>query len=191
MTSTAESLRDREVDQEPRLRDRSSRPRRRGSVLPAIQNALVWLLGIIGAIAIAWLLASWIFGLHLVILTTGSMSPAMPPGTAVIERTTDAADLAVGDVVSVPRAHDGQLVTHRIIGIDDAASAAERALTLRGDANDTDDADSYVVSRAGIMIFAIPGLGVALSAMTSPAGLAILGVVLAGAVLWVLWPGRR
>ena len=193
MTSTADTLRDREVDEEPRLRDRSSRlrSRSRGSVLSAIQNTLVWLLGIVGTIAIAWLLASWIFGLHLVILATGSMSPGMPAGTAVIERTADAADLTVGAVISAPRSHDGQLVTHRIVGIDETGTADERALTLRGDANATDDAEQYVVAKAGLMIFAIPGLGIALSAVTSPIGLAALGIVLAGAVLWVLWPSKR
>lgn len=191
MTATAGSLRDREVDQEPRLRDRSSRSRRPGSVLPAFQTTLVWLLGIIGAIAIAWLLASWIFGLHLVILATGSMSPTMPAGTAVVERTADAADLAIGDVVSVPRAHDGQLVTHRIVGIDDGGSTGERVLSLRGDANSTQDGERYVVSKVGFVLFAVPGLGIALSAVTSPIGLAALGLVLAGAILWVLWPGER
>lgn len=191
MTATAGSLRDREVDQEPRLRDRSSRSRRRGSVLPAFQNTLVWLLGIIGTIAIVWLLASWIFELHLVILATGSMSPTMPAGTAVVERTADAADLAIGDVVSVPRAHDGQLVTHRIVGIDDGDSTGERVLSLRGDANSTQDGERYVVSKVGFVLFAVPGLGIALSAVTSPIGLAALGLVLAGAILWVLWPGER
>lgn len=191
MTATAGSLRDREVDLEPRLRDRSSRSRRRGSVLPAFQNTLVRLLGIFGAIAIAWLLASWIFGLHLVILATGSMSPTMPAGTAVVERTADAADLAIGDVVSVPRAHDGQLVTHRIVGIDDGDGTGERILSLQGDANSTQDAERYVVTKVGFAIFAIPGLGIALSAVTSPIGLAALGLVLAGAILWVLWPGER
>jgi signal peptidase len=191
MTSTAESLRDREVDQEPRLRDRSSRSRRRGSVLPAIQNALVWALGTVGAVAIAWLLASAFLGLHLVIIATGSMSPGMPAGTAVIERTADAGELAVGDVVTVPRSHDGQLVTHRIVAIDETGVAGERALTLRGDANSTDDAEQYVVSQVGAVLFAIPVLGLVLSAATSPIGLAVLGIVLAGAVLWVLWPDRR
>lgn len=151
----------------------------------------MWLLGIIGAIAIAWLLASWILGLHLVILATGSMSPTMPAGTAVIERTADAAGLAIGDVVSVPRAHDGQLVTHRIVGIDDTEDPAQSALTLRGDANRTDDSEQYVVSKVGLVLFAIPGLGIALSAVTSPIGLTALGLVLAGAILWVLWPRKR
>lgn len=190
MTSTAEDLRDREVDQGLRRRDRSTRPRRRRSLLPAIQNVLVWLLGAVGAIAIAWLIASWALGLHLVFLATGSMSPTMPAGTAVIERTADAADLGVGDVVSVPRAHDDQLVTHRIVAIGDE-EADRRTLTLRGDANDADDAEQYIVTRAGVVLFAIPGLGFVLSAVTSPIGLAVLGLVLAGAVLWVLWPSRR
>lgn len=152
---------------------------------------LVWILGAAGLTAIAWLIASWVFGLQLVILTTGSMSPTMPAGSGVIVRTVDAAELATGDVVTVARAHDMRLVTHRIVDIAPADRETARTLTLQGDANETVDAEPYVVTQAQVAIVAVPGLGTVITFFTSPAGITALAVVIPLAVLWVLWPSKR
>nr|WP_277343660.1 signal peptidase I [Microbacterium excoecariae] len=154
------------------------------------RDVLVWILGAAGALAVAWLLAAWAFGLQLVVLTTGSMSPGMPPGTAVVTETVRADELEVGDVVSAPRAYDERLVTHRIVAIDAGDTADERVLTLRGDANEEDDAQAYHVTQAQRAVVAVPGLGYAVSFLGTPQGITVLAVVIPAAALWVLWPSR-
>ncbi|GGH36648.1 signal peptidase I [Microbacterium album] len=170
-----------------RVRGRTRRSRGARIVLFA-RNGLVVLLGGIGAASIAWLAAASFFGLHLVILSTGSMSPGMPPGTAAVVRVVDAADLRVGDVVSVPRAHDDELVTHRVVEIEPGAAPGERLLTLRGDANATPDAHRYAVTQAGLVVASLPWVGFPIAQLASPVRVTILAVLIPLAVLWVMWP---
>ncbi|GAA3654178.1 signal peptidase I [Microbacterium marinilacus] len=167
---------------------RARHRRRRRLWLPHPRDVLVWLLGAVGLVSIAWLLASWLLGLHLVVLTTGSMSPGMPPGTAAVERTVAAAELRVGDVVSVPRAGDGEVVTHRIVEISSNGEPDQRTLTLQGDANDGPDTQPYTVSRAGLVVVAVPAVGYVVTFLGSPAGITLLAVLIPAGVLWVLWP---
>ena len=65
---------------------------------------------------------------------TGSMRPAPPVNSVVIERPVDPADLQVGDVVSYQQ-QPGRAVyiTHRVAAIDRSTSPA--MFTFKGDAN--------------------------------------------------------
>src|SRR5262249_15141450 len=141
-----------------------------------------------GLATVGWLLASWVLALQLIVLATGSMSPGMPPGTAAVIQATDAADLAVGDVVTVHRSGDGAPVTHRIVAIDAADDAAARILTLRGDANGTADRDRYEVVRAGRVVAALPSAGYAVVWARSPIVMTATAVVVGVLVAWAFWP---
>lgn len=70
---------------------------------------------------------------------TGSMRPALPVNSVVIERPVDPADLQVGDIVTYQQ-QPGRAVyiTHRVAGIDRSTSPA--TFTLKGDANRIADA---------------------------------------------------
>jgi signal peptidase len=67
------------------------------------------------------------------------MRPDLPPGTLVVVRPVDPADLDVGAVVTfLPRPDDPDVVTHRIVG--QGFDAAGRPVyRTQGDANDAPD----------------------------------------------------
>ncbi|MGU3356456.1 signal peptidase I [Microbacterium sp. M4A5_1d] len=159
------------------------------SRLGRIRDVVITLIGVIGIVTIAWLLAAWLWGLSIVVFVTGSMSPTMPVGTAAVSQLTDAADLRIGDVVTVPRPDTGQPVTHRIVAIDEVAAApAQRELTLQGDDNEFADSQTYVVDEAPRVLASAPALGsVVLWAQTPPVMIAA-SVAIALAIAWALWP---
>lgn len=71
---------------------------------------------------------------------SGSMAPAIPQGALVLDRPVREGDLRVGDVVTYGLDTGSRriLVTHRIVAVDRSVTPA--LLTLRGDANRTEDA---------------------------------------------------
>lgn len=89
-------------------------------------------------------------------VTSGSMEPSFGAGDLLISRPVGAADLSVGDVVTV-RASDGYLVTHRVQEIADGADASSRAVILKGDANATPDPSPYLVDDVWQVAAAVPG----------------------------------
>jgi signal peptidase len=114
---------------------------------------------------------------------TGSMRPGMPPGTLVVVRPVDPADLDVGSVVTfLPRPDDPTLVTHRIVG--QGVDTLGRPVYLtRGDANDAPDPGSI---RAGQIVgerwYSVPYLG-HLTALLSSRQRAVGVYVVAGGLL--------
>lgn len=72
-------------------------------------------------------------------ILTGSMRPAMPPGTLVVSRPADPNDLRMGDVITFQlKSGQPEVATHRIVGIG-TTMKGERLFTTRGDANDAND----------------------------------------------------
>lgn len=157
-------------------------------MLNCLRSVLTTVFGLAGALAVLWLVLSMVFDLTVVIFRTGSMSPVAPQGAAAIMEQVDAADLRIGDVVTVSRG--GRLpVTHRIIAIDPVAGDPDaRSLTLKGDANAQPDSDPAVVTSVRRMVVAAPYVGAALVFLQRPTTLLILGVVVAGLVAWAFWP---
>jgi signal peptidase len=91
---------------------------------------------------------------------TGSMRPAMPPGTMVVVRPRPADEVRVGDVVTYQlESGRPEVVTHRVVavGLD---GAGHRIFRTQGDANDTPDA-AWVkpVQIKGVRWYAVPRLG--------------------------------
>ncbi|WP_372727500.1 signal peptidase I [Nocardioides sp.] len=91
---------------------------------------------------------------------TGSMRPGMPPGTLVVVRPVDPAEIATGAVVTYQlTSGDPTVVTHRVItqGID---GRGERVFRTQGDANEVPD-EHWVrsVQIVGERWYAVPHLG--------------------------------
>ncbi|MDQ6659205.1 MAG: signal peptidase I [Actinomycetota bacterium] len=172
MTTTAE--------QRP---ERHPAGRRVGS---ALGNALLTVAALGGVICIVAVLAAWIFKITLIMFSTGSMSPTIPTGSVAIVRQIPAAEIHIGDVVTVNRV--GLLpVTHRVRAIQ-AGPGDSRILTLRGDANTSDDATSYPVQSVRVVMFSIPKLATVIVWMGNPF---VLGGITIGAallVMWAFWP---
>jgi signal peptidase len=100
---------------------------------------------------------------------TGSMTPAYPPGTLVVVRPVDVADVRIGDVVTYQlRSGEPDVATHRVVGIGWSADG-ERVLTTQGDANPVaDPLPVHAVQVRGEVWYAIPWVG-RLNVLFSPA----------------------
>ena len=178
---------------EPRRADRRERRRRRPRrrAVEVASTVLLSVVGLVGAICLLWLAVSTVLGLSLVVVLTGSMSPTVPAGGAVVTRAIAAADVRTGDVVTVPRPGFEVPVTHRVVSTSAVpGDAAARSLVLRGDANDTDDRDPYVVRDARIVVASAPGLGFVLTTMSTPPARGLAVAVVGAAVVSAFWPTR-
>lgn len=91
---------------------------------------------------------------------TSSMKPGLPPGTLIIVRPVDPAELATNDVVTY-QIESGKpgVITHRIIGLSIAASG-ERTFVLQGDNNSQPDAAVVLGEQVrGRLWYSVPLLG--------------------------------
>ena len=152
-------------------------------------SIFIGIVGTLGGLALLWQVIAWLFGLSLVVLVTGSMSPAMPAGTLAIVQHVAAADIQVDDVVTVPRHGSDIPVTHRVVDVQ-ANTDGSVALTLRGDANPIDDPKPYIVDDAQRVVAALPGLGPAAGWLLSPYVRIGFVLLVAVAIVLALWPRR-
>lgn len=165
----------------------SPAPRRRRAAGRMIADALLWLAAAGGVVCVVLVILAYTANITLIMFRTGSMSPSIPAGAVAVVQRVPAADLEVGDVVTVDR--DGQLpVTHRITSIAPGSTEAERIITMRGDANQADDPFPYTVETARIVLFSIPGIATVIVSFGNPYVLG--GITVAAAVLvgWAFWP---
>ncbi|QSR26743.1 signal peptidase I [Nocardioides aromaticivorans] len=144
------------------------------------REAVLWTGGVLGALCLAGFVAGWLFHVTPLVFVSGSMSPSYEAGALGVAREVPAADISVGDVVSVVGAQ-GHRVTHRVVAA--VPSGDGVALTLQGDTNNVPDAETYVVDAADRVAFGIPYAGRVLSAASSPAGLLAAGLLVAAAAL--------
>ncbi|UEA58120.1 signal peptidase I [Gordonia otitidis] len=93
-------------------------------------------------------------------IQTSSMRPQMPPGTLVVSRQVDPADLRTGDVITYQlRSGQTDVVTHRIVGVGQNGRG-ERLFTTRGDNNPSDDpAPVRAVQVRGKVWYHVPYVG--------------------------------
>lgn len=158
---------------------------RRRSAASVIGDVLLTVAAAGGAVCIVLVVAAVAFGVSIMLFATGSMSPAIPAGAAALVREVPAASIEVGDVVTVDR--PGRLpITHRVVAI--SGSGAERALTLRGDANPVDDPAPYRVSTVRVVLFAVPGVASTIAALGNPLVLGTLTLLASALVVWAFWP---
>lgn len=140
----------------------------------------------LGVLCLLAAIASIGFGIRPLVFRSGSMGPRIATGALGLARTVPAAELAVGDVVSVVDER-GVRVTHRIQSV--RYEGATTTLTLRGDANPTADPAPYVVAEADRLFWSVNYVGYAVSALSTPLGTFGAGL-LAGALLMYAF-GRR
>lgn len=98
-----------------------------------------------------------LFGFEMLVVTSGSMEPALSPGDLVIVDHDDD-EHSTGDLV-VFRRGTGMLVTHRIVGVVESVDGSIRYIT-RGDANDSVDIDPVEpVDVIGEVVTTVPLVG--------------------------------
>lgn len=147
------------------------------------RSLLLTVAAVLGTVCLALAAAGVFLDVRTLVFRSGSMGPDIPAGALGFARSVPAEELRDGDIVSVLAA-DGTRVTHRIVGVaavpeqDDA-----RALTLRGDANATPDAETYTVTAADRVFWSVPVLGYPVSWLGSPLGLILLGAGATGVLI--------
>ncbi|GEK79502.1 signal peptidase I [Agrococcus baldri] len=153
-------------------------------------EALLWIAAAGGAICIVLVILAHTMGITLMMFSTGSMAPTIPAGSVAVVQQTPASEIEVGDVVTVDRAE--QLpVTHRVTSVVEGATADERIITMRGDANERDDAQPYTVTSVRTVLWSLPGLAAFIVQLGDPF---VLGGITIGAALlvgWAFWPREK
>lgn len=134
----------------------------------------------LGVLSLLAATAAVTLGMKPLVFRSGSMSPAIEVGALGLARSVPATELKVGDVVSVINPA-GTRITHRISSTTTTAPPVV-VLTLKGDANQVDDADTYPVSRADRVFASVDKIGYLVGWLSSPPGV-FAGGLLVGALL--------
>lgn len=129
------------------------------------------------------------FGLSPLVFRSNSMAPAIDVGDVAISRSVPATDLRPGDIVSVSRS-DGTRITHRVVSID-ARVGNSTTMTLRGDANNVNDAEPYTVTSADRVVFRVPALGFVLTWFANPYSWAIATLLTVGLLFVAFRPDAK
>ncbi len=135
----------------------------------------------VGALGLAAI--GWHQGYRLYVVHTGSMTPALRPGDAVLDRPAPGA-VRPGEIVTFT-VHSGpdSVVTHRVDSI------AGDAIKTKGDANPTPDPWTVRLSEVvGSKVMTLPHIGYLLVYLQHPQGVAsLITTFLALALLWQLF----
>ena len=166
------------------------------SALAAIgSGVMVALLVVIGGVAALSIVVPAMTGSRALTILTSSMEPTLPPGTLIVTRPTDPAEIEVGDVLTYQlRSGEDTLVTHRVTQRLALANGEPRFVT-QGDNSPMADADPVrPVQAVGTLWYSIPYLGwvaQALSGQTRSWLIPALVAGLFGYAAWMLVAGLR
>jgi len=111
------------------------------------------------------------------IVSSGSMSPAISTGSAVVVAPKPAYEL--GDIVSFSGATKKTTTTHRIVGV------SEGGFRMAGDANDQPDSGTVPSDKIiGSVRFSVPYVGYLAAAAKTPQGFILLVIVPATIIIY-------
>ncbi|MCM3779965.1 signal peptidase I [Microbacterium hydrocarbonoxydans] len=153
-------------------------------------DSALWIAAAAGVVCIALVVLALAAQVTLIMFRTGSMSPTIPAGSVAVVQRVPATDVAVGDIVTVDRSAELP-ITHRITSVSDGATADERVITMRGDANTSDDPFPYAVTSVRRVLFSVPGVAPVIVALGDPLVLGGITVAATVIVVWAFWPRRR
>lgn len=151
-----------------------------------LREVLLNLTAVGGAVCILLVVAALAFDITLIMFRTGSMSPTIPAGSVAVVREIPAAEIQADDVVTVDRRGDLP-ITHRVTSVADTGGPA-RTITMRGDANASDDPAPYTVDTVRRVLWSAPGLAPVIVRLSEPPVLAGITLAVAGLVTWGSWP---
>ncbi|MHA3724811.1 signal peptidase I [Leucobacter sp. HY1910] len=141
-----------------------------------------------GAAFIVLIILSAVFNITLIMFKTGSMSPTIPAGSLAVVKEIPATEIQVGDVLTVDRG--ARLpVTHRVTSIE--GEGDERTITMKGDANESEDPLPYTVTQARLVLTSVPGLAHVVVWFSNPVVLGALTLATSALVTWAFWPKRQ
>lgn len=144
------------------------------TVFNKICSGLSWVLVILVVLLAIVLAGVRVVGLRPFAVLSGSMEPEYHVGSLVYVKKTDAADLAVGDVITF-MADESTVVTHRITEIvpDDTDPDTLRFRT-KGDGNEVEDGSLvHYKNVLGRVVFTLPYMGYVSNFIQHPPGMYI------------------
>lgn len=153
----------------------------------AVRETLLTLGAVLGVVCVLLVIAAQLFHVSLILFSTGSMTPTIPAGSVALVRQIPAAEIAVGDIMTIDRP-DQLPVTHRVTEVSPGTTDDSRTITMRGDANEVDDAAPYVVTQGRIVMGSVPGLAPVIVWFGSPWVLGGITLAAAALVMWAFWP---
>ena len=146
-----------------------------------MKRASVALLLTVMLLAVGGAAVAWTQGYRVYAIQTGSMSPAFPTGSLIIDAPPLTHQPSPGEVITFG-AGPG-LVTHRVV------ESSPVGLRTKGDANATDD--PWTIPHQGVVgrvVAVVPRLGYVLVFFKQPAGAAaVMGGLLSMILLWQLF----
>lgn len=110
--------------------------------LASVAASVLRVSAVVTAIALLVAFAAFSFGPRLFgyetrAIVSGSMTPAIPTGSAIFVKPASPAAIAPGDIIVFRTAERAESVVHRVVAIHDGGGGL--AFTTRGDANREDD----------------------------------------------------
>lgn len=167
---------------------RHRRPRR--TALGLLGSALLTAAAVVGVTAVLTAAGGAVFGVHPVIVVSGSMEPTLPVGAMVFTRDAPAGSVRPGDIVTVPRQDGGTgLITHRVVTA--STDGGITTLHLKGDANATEDPVAYRLRQVGEFVLAVPVAGTVALAARTPLGVTVIGVYFAALMAAMIFGRAR
>lgn len=156
---------------------RSQTAQSTGPVWWILQTASWMLLLSIAALLIAMIGLPRVTGSTPYTVLTGSMRPGMPPGSLVVTRPVEAANLKVGDAITYQmRSGEPEVVTHRITAVS-TTLGGETLFTTQGDANPVpDDKPVKAGQIRGAVWYSIPLVGYVNSWLTGEQRIWAVGI---------------
>ena len=155
-----------------------------------LREALLTVAALGGVVCIALAALAFAGGYTLIMFKTGSMSPTIPAGSVALVQRVPASELEVGDIATIDRP-DALPVTHRVTGVSAGANADERIVTMKGDANESEDPAPYTVTEARVVRGSLPHLAEVIIWFGNPVVLGGITVGAAALVTWAFWPKQR
>jgi signal peptidase len=148
-------------------RARLRRERDKTGILWWIGQTLSWLaLFVVLALVAVMIVVPRLGGATAYTVLTGSMRPGLPPGTLIVVKRVDPKEIRPGDVVTYQlTSGEPMVVTHRVVGVGNT-TGGELRITLRGDANNTNDPLIRPEQIRGSLWYSVPLIGFVNSAVT-------------------------
>lgn len=134
--------------------------KKRGWVGVVVTSLMAAILAVIAGIGVLAILVPAVTGSTALTVLTSSMEPNLPPGSMIVVRPTDPAEIEPGAVVTYQlKSGESPVVTHRVIQVNIQADG-ERLFITQGDANPSPDVDPVrEVQIRGTVWYAIPYVG--------------------------------
>ncbi|GAB3056460.1 signal peptidase I [Sediminivirga luteola] len=151
----------------------------------------LWVFAAFGVLAAVTTVAGIFFGYQIKLISTGSMVPTLPIGSAVLTQERSASTVEVGDIVAIDSERLGAPVIHRVTEIEHAQDGTA-TIHMQGDANTAPDPFPYEnVAEVSAYVFHVPGVAEAIAFLGQPLSILGVGAVASVLIFWAFWPRKR